>query len=219
MMNKFNPKVLTGLVVPFLFLIGKIDASTIEIIVKDKKGNLLKNAVATITSSDLISTQQSTNTATINQVNKEFVPEVSVVQKGTAITFPNNDRVRHHVYSFSDAKSFDLPLYRETSPDPVIFDKAGLVTLGCNIHDWMRAYVVVVETPFYQISGADGRISIDMIPAGKYQLELWHPRQRQTFMQEVELGAVPVSVELVIPTKPNFRAKRRNSGNSGQYRG
>ena len=216
-MNTLNCKALTGLVVIFLFLNGNVGASTIEITVIDKKGNPLESAVATLTSPDAISNQQSTSNATINQVNKEFVPEVSVVQAGTAITFPNNDRVRHHVYSFSDAKSFDLPLYRETSPDPVIFDKPGLVTLGCNIHDWMRAYVVVVETPFYQMSGANGKILIDNIPAGKYELELWHPRQRKTFMQEVEVNGDDIALELVIPTKPKFRAKRRNSGDSGQY--
>ena len=85
--------------------------------------------------------------AKIDQVNKEFVPLVSVVQTNTEITFPNSDNIRHSVYSFSPAKVFSLKLYAGKSAAPVIFDKAGLVVLGCNIHDLMVSWLLVVDTP------------------------------------------------------------------------
>src|SRR5882672_5225476 len=85
----------------------------------------------------------------IDQIDKEFVPGVKVIQVGTAISFPNKDNIRHHVYSFSPAKKFELPLYKGVPAAPIVFDKPGVVVLGCNIHDWMIAYVYVVESPWF----------------------------------------------------------------------
>jgi plastocyanin len=85
----------------------------------------------------------------IDQVNRTFVPRVNVVQSGTAVSFPNSDNIRHSVYSFSPARIFALKLYAGKLTDPVIFDKAGLVVLGCNIHDIMVAWLMVVDTPYF----------------------------------------------------------------------
>lgn len=111
----------------------------------------------------------------IDQVNKEFTPRVSVIQTGTSVQFPNKDNIRHHVYSFSPAKTFDLKLYSGTPSKPVQFDQPGLVVLGCNIHDWMLAYVLVVETPYFGKAGADGTVKLDGLPPGDYELKAWHP--------------------------------------------
>ena len=95
---------------------------------------------------------------------------------GTSISFPNLDAVRHHVYSFSPAKPFELKLYIGTPAAPVVFDKPGVVVMGCNIHDPMVAYVVVSDTPWVGVSDAAGQVRIDGAPAGEYELEYWHPR-------------------------------------------
>lgn len=113
----------------------------------------------------------------IEQVRKSFMPQVSAVQVGAAIEFPNNDTVRHHVYSFSPAKVFELKLYSGKPEKPVVFDKAGLVVLGCNIHDQMVAYVSVVDTPWFAVSGNDGAAQIRDVPPGDYQVQVWHPRR------------------------------------------
>lgn len=113
----------------------------------------------------------------IEQRNKTFAPAVSVVQTGTAIEFPNNDTVRHHVYSFSAAKVFELKLYAGKPEKPVLFDKPGVVVLGCNIHDRMAAYIVVVDTPWSAISQSDGVARVADVPPGEYQLQVWHPRR------------------------------------------
>ena len=110
----------------------------------------------------------------VDQRNTQFVPRVSVVTVGTPVTFPNSDNVRHQVYSFSPAKRFELPLYAGKPAAPVVFATAGVVELGCNIHDWMLAYVVVVDTPYYAIADARGQARIQA-PAGSYTLRVWHP--------------------------------------------
>ncbi|MGO4306820.1 methylamine utilization protein [Cupriavidus sp. RAF12] len=114
--------------------------------------------------------------AIIDQIQGRFVPFVSVVQTGTAISFPNKDNVEHDVYSFSPAKNFDLPLYHGVPANPVVFDKAGLVVMGCNVHDKMIAYLLVVDTPYFAKTDTTGFASIDRVPAESYKLTVWHHR-------------------------------------------
>lgn len=113
--------------------------------------------------------------AVMDQKNRTFVPHVLPVQVGTAVEFPNSDDVRHQVYSFSEAKKFQLPLYTGTPASPIVFDKAGVVSLGCNIHDRMNAYIVVVDTPYFAVTGRDGRVALPNVASGRYVVRLWHP--------------------------------------------
>jgi plastocyanin len=106
--------------------------------------------------------------ATIDQLDRAFVPHVLVVPVGSEVSFPNNDSVSHQVYSFSSTKKFQLPLYRGKSPSPVLFDHPGVVTLGCNIHDQMRAYIFVVEAQHYGRTDKSGVWRVDNLLAGDY---------------------------------------------------
>jgi plastocyanin len=120
----------------------------------------------------------SSSPAVMDQVDLAFVPDVLVVPVGTPVTFPNSDRVSHQVYSFSDAKTFQLPLYRGRPYPPVVFDRPGLVTLGCNIHDQMLGYVLVTDAPRFGRTGADGTFGDANLPPGDYRIVVWHPRLR-----------------------------------------
>ena len=113
--------------------------------------------------------------AIMDQRDSTFVPGVLVVQAGTTVSFPNSDVVRHQVYSFSPAKPFELPLYEGTPLAPVLFDRPGVVVVGCNIHDWMIGYIVVLDTPHFAKTDAQGRVRLD-VPAGAYRLQAWHAR-------------------------------------------
>jgi plastocyanin len=113
--------------------------------------------------------------AVMDQHNLMFVPEVLLVRTGTAVDFPNSDQVRHMVYSFSGAKVFQLPLYAGHTQPPIVFDKPGLVTLGCNIHDNMLGYIYVTDSPWYGRTGADGTLVLRELSPGSYTLRLWHP--------------------------------------------
>lgn len=111
----------------------------------------------------------------IDQIDKEFIKHLTVVQIGTAVSFPNHDKIRHHVYSFSAAKVFELPLYAGIPPEPVVFDKAGAVALGCNIHDWMSAYIYVVDSPYFAVTDQAGRAQLNVPADGGYVIGAWHP--------------------------------------------
>lgn len=126
----------------------------------------------------------------IAQVERRFEPEVSVVPVGTSVSFPNRDTVRHHVYSFSPAKRFEIKLYVGTPANPVVFDQPGIVVLGCNIHDQMTAWIVVVDTPWHGIADARGVVAWPGVPAGRYRLRTWHAG--------LPTGDVPTSRELTI---------------------
>jgi len=111
----------------------------------------------------------------MDQRNLMFVPDVLVVQTGTPVDFPNSDQVRHQVYSFSPAKPFQLALYA-----PVVFDHAGLVTVGCNIHDSMLGYIWVTDSPWFGRTGANGTLQLRDLTSGDYMVRVWHSRLSET---------------------------------------
>jgi hypothetical protein len=112
------------------------------------------------------------------QQNLQFDPFVLVVPVGADVDFPNLDKVRHHVYSFSPAKTFELKLYGHDETRVVRFDKPGVVPLGCNIHDNMVAFIVVVDTPFVAKTDGAGEAVIRGAPPGRQTVRLWHPYLR-----------------------------------------
>lgn len=138
----------------------------------------------------------------IAQRSREFQPALTVVTVGTPVSFPNFDTVRHHVYSFSPAKTFELKLYAGVPSMPVVFDKPGAAALGCNIHDRMSAWVLVVDTPYHARSGVDGRARIDGVAPGSYRLRAWHaglvPGQ-EPVPQPLTLGTADLESRLALP--------------------
>ncbi|MDY7561665.1 methylamine utilization protein [Pseudomonas sp. 10B1] len=131
--------------------------------------------------------------ADMDQRDQQFEPHVLAVHSGTQVAFPNSDNVRHQVYSFSPAKRFELRLYGGTPSLPVLFDKPGVVVLGCNIHDSMLGYIYVTDDPWFAVSGGDGAIKFDQLPAGHYKVTLWHPDSPD--MQSTSGGEIDVPVK------------------------
>lgn len=158
--------------------------------------------------------------ALIEQTRGEFSPSLTVIDVGTPVRFPNLDRIRHHVYSFSPAKTFELPLYSGEPHDPVVFDTPGIVTLGCNIHDWMLAHVLVMDTPWHAISGVEGVVHLAP-PPGDYLLRVWHPglpAGQVVVEQPVTLGDAARSMELELDlSRPPLRRLRSEPPRAGEY--
>ena len=150
-------------------------ALALEVSVTNTAGQPLPDAVVFLESREARAAVKPAAGVEIAQVDKRFSPLVTVVPVGTAVSMPNRDTVRHHVYSFSPVKKFEIKLYVGTPAAPVVFDQPGIAVLGCNIHDQMAAWVLVVDTPWYGRAGADGRISLPQVPAGSYKLRAWHP--------------------------------------------
>ncbi|MFN3617949.1 MAG: methylamine utilization protein [Aquabacterium sp.] len=137
-------------------------------------------------------------TAEMSQRQRAFVPGVLAIQAGTAVNFPNFDTVRHHVYSFSPTKPFEIKLYSGTPAKPVVFDKAGTATLGCNIHDRMMAYIHVVNTPYVGVTDGMGRVTID-VPDGEHKVRIWTPAMGEAnpgVERTIRAGAGPVTLRL-----------------------
>ena len=118
--------------------------------------------------------------AIVDQINLAFVPDIIVVPVGSTVEFPNSDSVSHQIYSFSPTKRFQLPLYHGKPYPPVHFDQAGVVTLGCNIHDRMVGYIVVTDATYFGRTDARGIWSATNVPRGTYHVSLWHPLLRDT---------------------------------------
>lgn len=153
----------------------------------------------------------------MEQSGKRFVPSLLVVPVGSRVRFPNRDEVAHHVYSFSAPKKFDLPLYVGESAVPVLFDRPGVVTLGCNIHDWMVAHIFVTATPFYAVTGADGVARLRGVPVERGTIEVWHPRLRgrPVSVERPADGAPTPVVELRLRPevkRPEAPVSRKKSG-------
>src|SRR5438067_4939799 len=149
-MTSFRGLLYLAVLFPFA---SDLVAGSLEVMVKDEKGGPVSDAVVYASAGAMGS--PSKKRTVIDQRDKQFVPYVTALQVGTPVLFPNSDNIRHHVYSFSSAKKFELPLYSGVPAEPVVFDKVGFVTLGCNIHDWMIAYVAVLTTPYFHVTRHD----------------------------------------------------------------
>lgn len=161
-----------------LCLAGPAVAGDVTVDVRDTAGKPVPNAVVMIRPAGGVPAGKPIKVSwpmTMAQQNTQFTPYVLIAPLGSSVSFPNKDKVRHHVYSFSAPKKFELKLYGKDESRSVTFDKPGPVSLGCNIHDTMIAYIYVTETPFAMKSGADGAAVVQDVPAGSGQLMVWHP--------------------------------------------
>jgi len=184
-------------------------SGSLETFVKDERGKPLSDAVVSLTQVGGTAPPPRPASAVMDQQNKTFVPLVLAVPVGTAVTFPNRDNIRHHVYSFSSPKRFELPLYMGTPAAPVLFDKPGVVVLGCNIHDWMVGYIYVSATPHFGKTTDDGMVRLADVAPGAYEARVWHPRMRG----EPEKSGKPITIaegnpgrlEFIIALRPDRR--------------
>lgn len=177
---------------------GHACAVPLNVSVLDANGSALADAAVAIEVTGGKPTAPPGTQAEMGQRSRAFVPSLLVVQTGTAVSFPNFDTVRHHIYSFSPAKPFEIKLYAGTPAAPVVFDKAGTAILGCNIHDRMAGFIHVVNTPHFAITRKDGVATLD-VPAGEHTLQVWHAQmgdkqlpQRQGIKVQASGGTVVI---------------------------
>jgi plastocyanin len=173
-------------------------------------GAALADAVVSLHAAQ-VSTVAPAARAIMDQRGSQFLPHVLPVQAGTSVVFPNSDQIRHQVYSFSASKRFELPLYAGTSASPIRFDQPGIVVLGCNIHDWMMGYIVVLDTPYFSKTGDNGNARLDA-PAGKYRLRVWHPRQSGAPQEQdvVLVAGKPLAIAVVLNVSPETPVRPGN---------
>lgn len=149
-------------------------AADIHIRVINSQGNPVKDAIVFLKSDDLLAQSTPMKNIKVAQQDIEFVPQVQIITTGTAVEFPNHDHVQHHVYSFSDAKTFELKLYSGQPQQAIIFDKEGVVELGCNIHDGMLAWILVSDSAFHAQTNKNGETLFQNQESGDYTIDVWH---------------------------------------------
>jgi plastocyanin len=196
-----------------LTAIAQTQGFDINATVTDQKGKAVADAVVVAVPLDgNIRFPAKAREDTVDQVDKQFAPKVTAVAVGTSVFFPNNDNVRHQVYSFSPAKRFELPLYAGVPAQPILFDKPGVVILGCNIHDWMVAYVYVSESPYFAKTGVNGKAALADLPPRAYAVRVWHPQAEapeETTRKVVDASrARSVDVEWTLKLKPEVQVRR-----------
>ncbi|HJQ41136.1 MAG TPA: methylamine utilization protein [Thermoanaerobaculia bacterium] len=150
-------------------------AASLEVNVTYPDGSAVPNAVIYAVPARTIPIR--TVVASIDQVNRTFVPHVLPVRTGTWVEFPNSDNVLHQVYSLSPAKRFQLPLYIGKPARPIQFDKEGVVAIGCNVHEQMSGFIVVVPTPYFG-TAVNGRLTLKDLGADDYTVHVWYEGMR-----------------------------------------
>lgn len=171
-----------------LTVAGPAAAATLEVVMQQADGSPVADAVVTLQGP--VGAPAGPLKADMDQRGQRFAPHVLAVHTGTQVRFPNSDNIRHQVYSFSSAKRFELRLYEGTPTAPLLFDKPGVVVLGCNIHDWMLGYIYVTDDPRFGVSDTQGRVRLEQLSPGNYRATLWHPQLAD--MQPLDGGTLQV---------------------------
>ncbi|HEX5310698.1 methylamine utilization protein [Aquabacterium sp.] len=194
--NRLRPAPPTAMVLSTCLVLSA-HAAPVPVTVLDSAGKPLVGAAVAVF---VKGTPAATTGITVDmaQRDKQFVPSLVVIQTGSAVQFPNFDTIRHHVYSFSAIKPFEIKLYSGRPSTPVVFDRPGTATLGCNIHDGMVGYIHVVDTPYFGVTNAQGKVELEL-PSGDHRVRVWHPQMGeaqpgQEFRQI--MGSTPVTLRL-----------------------
>lgn len=178
-MRKASRNLAVGILAALLLPVTAVSAEAIEVRVLGPDGSPVRDVVVFVEGADADSNPAAVEAAVMDQVDKQFLPHILVVRKGTPVTFPNSDPVAHHVYSFSRPNAFTLPLYKGNPHDPITFEHDGVVTLGCNIHDNMLGYIVVVDSDAFGLTDESGSVTLVSGGAGEgLRVRIWSPRIR-----------------------------------------
>jgi plastocyanin len=158
--------------------------------------------------------------ATMDQIERQFVPHMLVIRKGQSVEFPNSDVVAHHVYSFSKPNNFVLPLYKGDPHAPIRFDHDGVVTLGCNIHDHMLGYIVVVDSDVFGTTDESGNVTLS-VDGGATQLtvHIWSPRLRDaeaSLKKELQMSNYE-DAQLTFSLQKSLRAPHQSLSDGVQW--
>lgn len=145
-------------------------------VASDRDGQALPNVVMALKPIGAKAPDTAPASITVAQEALTFKPYVTAIRSGSSVVFANRDKVEHHIKSFSSSKPFEIAVHKPgDTPAPIRFDKEGAVVAYCILHDWMRAYVYVADTPWFAVSGDNGFARIENIPPGEYEVVAWHP--------------------------------------------
>lgn len=202
--------IIIGLIsLALLFCLPLLAQTTLTI--HNQHNQVLKNAVVEIqTLTPGKSPAVTTEPLIMDQVNKSFVPEVLIARQNSAVAFPNSDDIRHHVYSFSSTKTFELKLYANKPKAPIIFDQSGIVVLGCNIHDAMVGYIYVTNNPYTYLTDEKGQVQLPVPVTEIEKIDVWHANTVGDINSRQSFSSVATGTEIKLQL-PTQQPKQRDS--------
>lgn len=214
--TKDNKMVVQGIIINCLAMLSMLFfsyatfAANITVNVKDQHGQPLPDAVIELNAQSSDINTEKLPKLIMDQVDKRFAPTLLIARKGQQVNFPNSDNIRHHVYSFSKAKPFQLKLYSGQPDKPIEFDTDGVVVLGCNIHDSMVGYIYVASSEHVYQSDSNGNVVLDdvTLPA---QLTFWHSTQTIPLEEKTPLALTKDAVGSVTVVIATQSPKPRNT--------
>ena len=175
-------------------------ADSVVVTVVDRAGKPVPGVAVYLESPELAARPVLQPSAVMDQHDKRFVPHLLVVQAGTSVEFPNSDTIAHHVYSFSYPNEFKLPIYKGDAYPPISFADSGVVILGCNVHDNMLGYILVVDTPVFAKTDAEGHATLEAKLSSDARISVWSPRIRD------DIGSLSIDIAPAgIPTQRTVR--------------
>lgn len=175
-MKRFLTRAAGTSLVALCTAVGAAHAALFIGVTSDRDGQALANAVIALKPIGAAATTTAPATITVTQEGLAFKPYVTVIRSGSSVIFANRDQVEHHIKSFSSSKPFEIAVHKPgDTPAPIRFDKEGAVVAYCILHDWMRAYVYVADTPWFAVSGDNGLARVENVPPGEYEVSAWHP--------------------------------------------
>jgi plastocyanin len=198
------------IVILALLLPMSAQATDMVLTFQDESGKAVEDVVATLYPNGKPTPLPAAKPdATIVQRDLKFDPFILAIPVGTKVHLPNQDRVRHQVYSFSSAKRFSLELYGQNESRSVVFDKEGVAALGCSIHDAMVAFVKVVDTGLYGVAKSNGVVTFKNLPTGPLTIKIWHPYQNTPEAEQIINLVVPEQGSVQQTVKISLRAMRK----------
>lgn len=199
----------TAFLLIFLLSCNLAAAGDLQVRFNEDDGATIPDAVVEIITPSVPVPEDWDFNGIMDQVDKEFIDNVVITVAGSYITFPNSDDIQHHVYSFSDNKSFELPLYSGNEAEPILFDVPGVAVVGCNIHDWMLGYIYVSKSHLVTKSNEHGIAVFEDFAAGDYQLQIWHERARRSDQFSTFDVSIPATGVATIDIELNLGRDRR----------
>jgi plastocyanin len=192
-MNRLSPRIAAAALIALVAATGAAHAALFIGVASDRDGQALPNAVIALKPIGVTAAATAPATITVTQEGLAFKPYVTVIRSGSSVVFANRDQVEHHIKSFSSSKPFEIAVHKPgDTPAPIRFEKEGAVVAYCILHDWMRAYVYVADTPWFAVSGDNGLARVDNIPPGEYEVAAWHPdlgQYKPPLMSKVTVAA------------------------------
>lgn len=190
-----------------------------QLLIVDQNNNPVSGAVVAFPApSNFVPDTQSI--AVMDQINRQFSPQVLVINKGQKVKFPNSDDIRHHVYSFSEVKPFEIKLYKGSDQAPITFEKSGVSVLGCNIHDGMVGHIYIAEDEVALVSNAFG--IIDLGQNTPQSVSIWHSKMsvgsttKLQYPVNLDNGKDQIVINLLLPSK---KPKKRTFGSRNNANG